>query len=136
MEREQRALAAADEIVLQYPTHWYSMSGLMKQRLDDVMVREWAYGTGTPGALAGKILRVVTSTGGTEEAYRPGGFHRWTDADLLVPIEATARGLGLTRDEPLVVHGAREVTDDQLADFGDRYGELVGVRAPVSGLAS
>jgi hypothetical protein len=47
-----------------------------------------------------------------------------------------ARRLRLTWDEPLVIHGAREVTDDQLADFGDRYGELVGVRAPISGLAS
>jgi putative NADPH-quinone reductase len=89
VEREKRALAAADEIVLQYATHWYSMPGLMKQWLDNVMVRGWAYGTGTPGALAGKTLRVVTSTGGTEEAYRPGGFHGWTDADLLAPIDAT-----------------------------------------------
>jgi putative NADPH-quinone reductase len=123
---EQAALAHVDEVVLQYPTYWYSMPGLLKQWLDDVLVRGWAYGTGRPGALRGVGLRVVTSTGGVEEEYATGGFHGWPYDDILVPLEATARRLGMLWREPLVVHGAREVTEAELAAAGHRYCELLG----------
>jgi putative NADPH-quinone reductase len=123
---EQAALADVDEVVLQYPTYWYSMPGLLKQWLDDVFVRGWAYGTGRPGALRGMGLRVVTSTGGVEEEYATDGFHGWQYRDILVPLEATARRLGMLWREPLVVHGAREVTDGELDAFGDSYCTLLG----------
>src|SRR5690242_19440988 len=64
---ERDAVEAAHNIVLQYPTHWYAPPAFIKTWLDDVLVRGWAYGTGAPGALAGKTLRVATSTGGTLE---------------------------------------------------------------------
>ena len=122
---EQAAIAAADEIVLQYPTHWYSVPGVMKQWLDDVLVRGWAYGTGRPGALAGKTLRVVTSTGGKAEAYVHGGFHGWPYAEILVPLQATAKRLGMVWAEPLVVHDARGVSDAELAAAAERYTALL-----------
>jgi putative NADPH-quinone reductase len=123
--REQAALAAADEIVLQYPTHWYSVPGLMKQWLDEVLTRGWAYGSGTPGALAGKTLRVVTSTGGAADAYAPDRLHGWPYDEILIPLKATARRLGMQWTEPLVVHGARDVTDAKLATIADRYVALL-----------
>ncbi len=122
---EQAAIAAADEIVLQYPTHWYSVPGLLKLWLDDVLVRGWAYGTGAPGALAGKMLRVVTSTGGKAEAYVHGGFHGWPYDEILVPLEATAKRLGMHWADPLVVHGARDVTDAELSAYAERYTALL-----------
>jgi putative NADPH-quinone reductase len=125
---EQVRLADVDRIVLQYPTFWYSMPGLLKQWLDDVMVRGWAYGTGQPGALKGKGFQVVTSTGGSEEDYQPGGFQGWDYADVLIPLKATARRLGMIWHEPLIVHGVREVTDEQLAEYGQRYRDLLGDR--------
>jgi putative NADPH-quinone reductase len=122
---EQAAIARADDIVLQYPTHWYSVPGLMKLWLDDVLVRGWAYGTGKPGALAGKTLRVVTSTGGKAEAYAHGGFHGWPYDEVLIPLKATAKRLGMRWVDPLVVHGARDVTDAELAVFAERYTALL-----------
>ncbi|MFF2299293.1 NAD(P)H-dependent oxidoreductase [Arthrobacter sp. NPDC058127] len=118
---EQHALSNADEIVLQYPTYWYSAPGIMKQWLDEVLTRGWAYGTGKPGALAGKRLRVVTTTGGTQDAYATDGSHGWDFNDILIPLQATARRLGMLWDEPLVIHGVRDITDPQLADHGKRY---------------
>jgi putative NADPH-quinone reductase len=122
---EQAAIVRADEIVLQYPTHWYAVPGLVKQWLDDVLVRGWAYGTGKPGALAGKTLRVVTSTGGKAEAYTHGGFHGWPYDEILIPLEATAKRLGMRWADPLVVHGARDVTDAELTAFAEQYTALL-----------
>lgn len=122
---EQAAITAADQIVLQYPTHWYSVPGVLKQWLDDVLVRGWAYGTGAPGALAGKTLRVVTSTGGTAEAYARDGFHGWPFDEVLIPVQATAKRLGMQWAEPIVVHGARDRTDAELAAVAEQYSTLL-----------
>jgi putative NADPH-quinone reductase len=122
---EQAALSGVDEVVLQYPTHWYSVPGLMKQWLDDVLVRGWAYGAGAPGALAGKSLRVVTSTGGAADAYATGQFHGWQYEDILIPLRATAKRLGMNWATPLVVHRARDITDEELTDLGERYRGLL-----------
>src|ERR1700710_1680786 len=56
LDAEQNALEKASEIVLSYPTYWYSTPGILKSWMDDVLTRGWAYGTGGSGALAGKSL--------------------------------------------------------------------------------
>ncbi|GAY16023.1 hypothetical protein MSZK_27490 [Mycobacterium sp. shizuoka-1] len=125
---EQDALERADHIVLQYPTYWYSMPGAMKAWLDQVMTPGWAYGPGSAGVLAGKTLRVTTTTGGTAEGYQPGGLHGFAYADLLTPLRATARRLGMEFVEPFVLHGVRDLSDDDLAAAGERYAELTAPR--------
>ena len=122
---EQAALEAADEIVLQYPTYWYSTPALLKTWLDQVMVAPWAYGPGVPGRLAGKRLRVVTTTGGVEAGYRDDGLHGWEYDAVLVPLRMLARRLGMIWAEPLVVHGVRDLTYDDLAAYGGRYRALL-----------
>ncbi|MGY4712155.1 NAD(P)H-dependent oxidoreductase [Mycolicibacterium sp. CBM1] len=121
---EQRALEAADHVVLQYPTYWYSVPGLMKNWLDQVMAPGWAYGPGRPGALAGKTLRIATTTGGTVEAYQPGHLNGIEYAALLAPLQATARRLGMEFAEPFVLHGVRELSDAELTEAGQRYAAL------------
>jgi putative NADPH-quinone reductase len=116
---------AVENIVLQYPTHWYSPPAILKTWLDEVLVRGWAYGTGGPGALAGKTLRVATSTGGTTEAYSPGGFHGWDYSDILIPLQATARRLGMQWLSPFILHGVRDLTDQQLHGLAQDYRSLV-----------
>jgi len=129
---EQQVLEGVDHVVLQYPTHWYTVPGLMKSWLDNVLARGWAYGTGAPGALKGKTLRVVTSTGGTASAYTPEGFHGWDYEEILIPMKATARRLGMVWDEPLVLHGARELTDLDLAKAGRLYRALLDRHSTVA----
>ncbi|MFD1275151.1 NAD(P)H-dependent oxidoreductase [Streptomyces kaempferi] len=91
---EQRLVSDNEVIVLQFPLHWYSVPGFLKQWLDEVMTRGFAYDT--RGLLTGKTLLVVTSTGGVADAYRPGAFHRFTMTELLRPLEQTAHRMGMT----------------------------------------
>ncbi|MBS1673655.1 MAG: NAD(P)H-dependent oxidoreductase [Actinobacteria bacterium] len=122
---EQSALEAVDDIVLLYPTYWYSPPALLKRWLDEVLVRGWAYGTGAPGALAGKTLRIVTTTGGVRDGYRDGELHSFEYDAILAPLKATAHRLGLTWREPLVIHGVREIDDAQLADLGAAFERIL-----------
>jgi putative NADPH-quinone reductase len=121
---EQAALERADHVVLQYPTYWYSTPGAMKNWLDQVMTPGWAYGPGTPGVLAGKTLRIATTTGGTTDGYHAGQLHGFEYAELLTPLRATARRLGMEFAEPFVLHGVRDLSDAELADAAERYAGL------------
>lgn len=122
---EQSALEAVDDIVLLYPTYWYAAPAQLKRWLDEVLARGWAYGTGRPGALARKSLRVVTSTGGTDEAYSPGELHSFAYDDILAPLKATAHRLGMIWQPPLVIHGVRDLSDDQLTELCTAFAELL-----------
>jgi putative NADPH-quinone reductase len=122
---EQRALAEADHVVLLYPTFWYSTPGVLKTWMDVVFSRGWAYGTGGSGALAGKTLTVVTTTGGGEAAYRPGELHSFEYDAILAPLKATAHRLGMRWGEPLVVHGARDVDEALLVELTGRFDDLL-----------
>lgn len=122
---ERAALERAAHIVLQYPLYWYSTPGLLKQWLDELMTRGWAYGTGKPGVLAGKTLRVAISTGGAADAYQPDGFHGWPIEQVLIPMQALARRLGLTWLAPHVIHGSWDITDNELAERAAAYRSLL-----------
>lgn len=115
--QEQSALTSADHVVLLYPTYWYAPPAPLKRWMDEVFVRGWAYGTGRPGALAGKSLTVVTSTGGDIRGYHPGELHSFAYDDVLAPMKATAHRLGMIWRPPLVIHGVRELSDEELAEF-------------------
>lgn len=111
---EQAALAQAKLVVWQHPLHWYGMPPLLKLWLDEVFSYGWAYGHGTQ-ALRGKDLWLVTSTGGTAEAYHPGGHNRHFIDAFWPPYEQTAALAGMRFLPPLVLHGAHEVGDDEVA---------------------
>ncbi|MGW4674837.1 NAD(P)H-dependent oxidoreductase [Streptomyces sp. NPDC004324] len=125
---EQRLVGENEVIVLQFPLHWYSVPGFLKQWLDEVMTRGFAYDSG--GLLTGRTLLVVTSTGGVADAYRPGAFHRFTMTELLRPLEQTAHRMGMAFARPLVLHDARGVGDEELAEHTERYRRLL-VTGPV-----
>ncbi len=120
---EQALLARHDEVVVQYPTYWYATPALLKHWLDEVLARGWAYGGGQ--ALAGKTLRVATSTGGPGVAYQPDGYNRYTMDELLLPMRATANLCGMRFADPYVVHGAGYLSDDDLTLAAKRYAELL-----------
>jgi putative NADPH-quinone reductase len=121
---EQRLLREHDCVVLQFPWYWYSVPGVLKEWMDRVLTYGFAYGTGGD-ALRGKTLQVVTSTGGPDASYQPGGYNRFTMTDLLRPVDATAHLCGMTLAAPLVVHGARTIDDAGLASVGARYRTLL-----------
>lgn len=57
---EQEALLKADVIVLQFPFNWYSVPGLLKTWIDEVLLHGFAYGSGAK--LSGKtVLLSITA---------------------------------------------------------------------------
>lgn len=122
---EQRLLVEHDTLVLQFPWYWYSVPGILKEWMDQVLLHGFAYGAGGT-QLHGKTLQLVTTTGGPDESYRAGGHNRFTMSDLLRPLDATAHLCGMELAEPFVVHGARTLDDHALAVHGARYRALLG----------
>jgi glutathione-regulated potassium-efflux system ancillary protein KefF len=115
---EQAALAEAELVVWLHPIHWYGMPPLMKLWLDEVFSFGWAYGPGGQ-ALQGKDLWLVTSTGGPEASYGPGGYNRHFFDAFLPPYEQTAALAGMRFLPPLVLHGAHRATAAELQDHAD-----------------
>ena len=121
---EQQLLRDHDTIVLQFPWHWYSVPGVLKEWMDQTLTHGFAYGNGGD-QLHGKRLQLVISTGGPESSYTPTGHNRFTMAELLRPLEATAHLCGLDMAEPLILHSAHRVTPEELAAHIARYRELL-----------
>lgn len=110
---EQAWLARADTIVWQHPIYWYSVPGLLKVWIDQVLTYGWAYGEGGV-ALRGKRALWVPTTGGEPSAYHEDGMHAHPFVTYEPPMRQTARFCGMQWLEPLIVHGAHRVSDEAL----------------------
>jgi putative NADPH-quinone reductase len=101
--------------------------------MDDVFEFGWAYGPGGT-KLKGKTLQPVLTTGGAENAYRPGGYNLYPVRELLRPLEVTANLMGMTLAEPLVLYGVPNIpgltvshdSGGAIAAFAERYRALLG----------
>lgn len=122
--REQQLLLEHDTIVWQFPWHWYSVPGVLKSWMDQVLTYGFAYGTGGT-RLHGKTLQVITSTGGPGESYADGGYNRFTMEQLMRPLDATAHLCGMPMAEPMVLHGARVMSDAELDHHAQTYRALL-----------
>jgi len=124
LQQEQVLLTRNDVIILQHPFYWYSCPPLMKQWLDLVLEHGWAYGKAGK-ALEGKIMFNAISTGGSHEAYQPGGFNRFTMSQFLAPFDQTARLCNMEYYPPFVVHGTHRATAQDLEKAGESYRKLL-----------
>jgi len=130
--REQELLRGHDTIVWQFPWHWYSVPGILKEWMDQVLTYGFAYGA-EGDALHGKRLQLVLSTGGPESSYTPEGHNRFTMDELLRPLDATAHLCGLDMAEPLILHSAPRVEAGELERHAARYRELLTPAGAVAG---
>ncbi|XHS76714.1 NAD(P)H-dependent oxidoreductase [Burkholderiaceae bacterium UC74_6] len=117
---EQRALQAARLVVLLHPLHWYSMPGLQKLWIDEVLRFGWAYGPGGR-ALAGKDLWLVSSTGGTAESFSVAGHNAHPIETYLLPYRQTARYCGMRFLAPLLLHGAHQVEEEDIVQHARAF---------------
>lgn len=120
VEAEQRALAAAKLVVLLHPIYWYSMPALQKLWFDEVLRLGWAYGPGGT-ALHGKDFWLVASTGGTAQAYAPGGHNHHDIGEFLLPYQQSAKTCGMHYLPPQVLHGAHRVTDAEVQAHAELF---------------
>jgi glutathione-regulated potassium-efflux system ancillary protein KefF len=112
---EQAGTAQAQLIVLLHPIQWYSMPALQKLWLDEVLTLGWAYGRGGT-ALQGKDLWLVATTGGAQSSYHPQGYNRYFFDAFLPPYEQTAALCGMRFLPPLLLHGARNASEQSVAE--------------------
>lgn len=94
VEAEQKALAEADIIVLQFPFHWYAMPALFKKWVDDVLQFGFAYGPGGD-KLAGKKAVLSFTTGGPADAYTAEGANNFTVEQFIAPLIQTIQFCGM-----------------------------------------
>jgi len=118
--REQALLLEHDVIVFQHPFYWYSAPALIKEWTDHVLAHGWAYGEGA-AALRGKSMMVAITTGGPAEAYQAEGRNRYTIRQLLAPQDQTAHLCSMQFLPPFVVHNAKTMKSNEIAEAAARY---------------
>ena len=116
---EQAALTRARLIVWMHPVYWYSVPGLLKHWLDQVLAYGWAYGDNAH-ALRGKHCLWVATAGGDDKAYSPQGVHEQAFANFVPPIEETARFCGMQWEEPFVTLGSHLIGEPALHERAGR----------------
>ncbi len=108
---EQARLERAAAVVFVHPIQWYSMPALLKEWIDVVFKAGWAYGPHGQ-ALAGKPYWMVATAGSLESDYAPGALHERPFADYLPAFRQTAVLCGMPWEEPLMLFGAHQVSQD------------------------
>ena len=116
VKTEQAVLETTDRIVFQFPMYWYAMPSLMKEWLDQVL----EYGS-TGNALQGKkVILAVTQGAGAEDYTADGRFHVTTQ-ELLKPLETIKYHTGLVFEEPFVLPGVLNLSEESLSEATKSY---------------
>lgn len=121
---EQAECESHDVIVMQHPFYWYSCPALLKEWIDRVLQRGWAYGAGR-FALKGKLLMCALSAGALPDAYAHAGKNRFTILELLAPFDQMAHLCHMRFLPPFMFYNARQASDDDIAAHAARYRALI-----------
>ncbi|WP_431888270.1 MFS transporter [Nocardiopsis alba] len=117
---EQRALAAHERIVLQFPFRWYGAPPLLAEWLEVALERGWAYGPGGH-ALEGKELSIAVSTWSRADDYTVDGRYHRVMSELTSPFETIAARVGMRYRPGHFLHGVGDLTDERLAEAARDY---------------
>lgn len=131
VKAEQQRLLAHDVIIFQHPFHWYSVPGLLKQWIDEVLADGWAYGGGAQ-ALAGKPWGHWVTAGGSAGAYQMGGQNNFSVQELMRPLEQTARLCGCLWQPPQFTFSSLTLDETDLANEAKRYAAWLQAFSAVS----
>ena len=124
VKHEQNLLLKNDIIVFHHPLFWFSVPAILKEWMDLVLQHKWAYGN-TGEALKGKILFNVITTGGRESLFQHHGNHGNTMVELLAPMRQSAYVCGMDYLPPFVVHGTRNITQQEIKNHGEDYQKII-----------
>ena len=128
---EQKKLAAADLLILQFPIWWFGMPAIMKGWADRVFARGFAYMPGRKydtGMFKGKLALVSATTGTSADTYAPDGI----DGDILSVLWPIHNGLlrysGFDVLPPFIAYMPGRIDDigrkAQLDAYAKRLGEI------------
>lgn len=114
--RQQALVAAADNIILQFPVWWGGPPALLKGWIDRVLSYGFAYVDGArfeTGLFKGRRAMISVTTGGTPERFSDGGIYGPIDP-LLMPIRRLAlEYMGFEVEDLCVAYAAPRVDDRQ-----------------------
>jgi glutathione-regulated potassium-efflux system ancillary protein KefF len=131
VDAEQELVRQADLIVFHHPIYWYGTPAILKHWQDVVLTRGFAYGPGGD-ALKGKDFMLAISTGGSADAYRPGGAHGRPLPELLRPLEQMAVFCGMRFLPPFVIQGGHGLTAEVIAAHARQYCALLDSYRPTA----
>jgi NAD(P)H dehydrogenase (quinone) len=104
---EQKKLARAELLILQFPIWWFGMPAILKGWADRVLARGFAYVAGRKydtGMLRGKTAMIAATTGTAADTYTPDGI----DGDIHTVLWPVHNGLlrycGFDVIEPFIAY--------------------------------
>ncbi|CAM2988473.1 glutathione-regulated potassium-efflux system ancillary protein KefG [Vibrio rarus] len=116
---EQQRLLEHDVIVFQHPMFLYSCPSLLKEWMDRVLDKGFAFGSHC--ALSGKSWRSVITTGGQKSAFSPQGYNKYPLEQILQPFELTAALCKMHWFEPLILYWSRTISDAERQQHAADY---------------
>ncbi|MBY6198552.1 glutathione-regulated potassium-efflux system ancillary protein KefG [Vibrio hangzhouensis] len=116
---EHQLLLEHDVIVFQHPLYMYSCPSLLKEWIDRVLGKGFAFGDDC--ALEGRHWRSVITTGGKESAFSQSGYNKYPLEQILQPFELTAALCKMHWIEPLVLYWSRRVDDLERYQHAELY---------------
>lgn len=119
VKHEKQAVLHSHTIVFQHPMRSFSAPSLLKEWVDAVLHRGWAYGGGE--ALRGKQWLEVLSTANSAKDFSSGGECGYELAQLMVPSEAAAKRCRMRYLSPLVYYRSQQMDDETLAKAAAAY---------------
>ena len=111
IETEQLKIARADHIIFQFPLWWFSMPATMKDWMDRVFTKGFAYDAGktfVDGLLRGKTAALVITMQSPFDAYKNDGIHGHELDNFLLPIQHTLRFTGIENQASFTVYDAHQ----------------------------
>ena len=121
---DQKLIEGVEKIVLQFPFNWYACPAVMTRWIADVLSFGWAYGVDSPKT-AGKKLLLGITTGGQDRDYKPNGYNNYYVTEFITPWIQTAKLCKMEFAGVFFVHGAKVITEDQLAIKAKEYIEFI-----------
>ncbi|MCG6416046.1 glutathione-regulated potassium-efflux system ancillary protein KefG [Vibrio fluvialis] len=116
---EHQRVLQYDVIVFQHPLYMYSCPALLKEWIDRVLGKGFAFGN--ESAMKDKVWRSVVTTGGNRDAFTKEGYNRYTIGEILQPFELTAALCCMQWVEPLVLYWARNVSEVERYQHAEEY---------------
>jgi len=120
VEVEQAVVREHDVLVFQHPLYWYSSPPLLKQWIDRVLLRDFAFGRRDPETRGKRVLSAV-SAGGPESAYAESGFNAYPVEEFLRVFERTAVFCKMTYEPPMILHNVYRVEAEEVAAHAREY---------------
>jgi len=121
---EQKKLARAEILILQFPIWWFGMPAILKGWADRVLARGFAYVAGRKydtGMLRGKTAMIAATTGTSADTYAPDGI----DGDIHTVLWPVHNGLlrycGFDVIEPFIAYMPGRVGPEVRQRYLDDY---------------